>query len=124
MPPEERDSAYVWDVREALRRVSSYIAGKTLHDLETEELLQDGVVRQLTIAGEASRRVSPVTCQRFPEVPWGDLVGLRNVVVHQYDRIDWPTLFTIATEEVPDLFAAVDKAAATLLEEAADADPA
>lgn len=111
-------------MREALRRVSSYIAGKTLHDLETEELLQDGVVRQLTITGEAAGRVSSATCQRFPKVPWGELVGLRNIVVHQYDRIDWPTLFDIATQEVPSLYTVVDKVAATLLKEAAEASQA
>lgn len=59
MPPESRDLASLMDMPGALRKIDAYLAGKTLDDLRADELLQDGLIRQFTIFGEAATRLSP-----------------------------------------------------------------
>ena len=101
MRPDARDPGYVWHIEQALQKVVEYMEGKTLDDLLSDELLQDGIIRRFTVAGEAAGRISAATREAHPEVPWRQVVGLRNVVVHQYDKVDLAALWQIVTEEVP-----------------------
>lgn len=108
MPPEERDPASLWDMREALVRILRYTAGKTLDDLSRDELLTDGVIRQFTVLGEAASRISTTLRSRTPEIPWQRIVGLRNVVVHQYDRVILRELWDIVTDQVPSVLRRIE----------------
>jgi uncharacterized protein with HEPN domain len=108
MPPEERDPASLWDMRQALARILRYTGGKTLAELSGDELLTDGVIRQFTILGEAASRISAALRSRTPEIPWQQIVGLRNVVVHQYDRVILEELWGIVTDQVPSLLQRID----------------
>lgn len=103
MRPEERDPASLWDMHEALTRITQYTAGKTFDELSGDQLLTDGVIRQFTILGEAASRISIPFRSRTPEIPWQRIVGLRNVVVHQYDRVILEDLWDIVTDQVPSL---------------------
>jgi uncharacterized protein with HEPN domain len=108
MRHEDRDAAYLWDMREALRSVRTFIAGKTLTDFLGEELLQSAVIRQLTVLGEAASRVSTDLRNRHPQIPWRTIVGLRNVVVHQYDKVEPADIWLIATNDARALVEQLD----------------
>ena len=103
MPPEERDPATLWDMLDASRRILRYTAGKTIEDVGTDEILLDALIRQFTILGEAATRISPSFRAQHPEIPWKAIVGMRNVVVHQYDRVLIDTIWDAVTESVPTL---------------------
>ena len=59
------------------------------------------VVHQLTVIGEAVARLSPDVKDQHPEIPWTDIKGLRNVVVHNYFGIDWAEVWSAASTDVP-----------------------
>ena len=65
--------------------------------------LQHATAHGLVLIGEAAGRLSPEFRERHPEVPWRQIVGQRNVVVHEYDRIDLDIVWNVASDEVPRL---------------------
>jgi len=63
--------------------------------------VRSAVVHQLTVIGEAVARLSPEVKDPHPEIPWTDIKGLRNIVVHNYFGIDWAEVWSAATNDVP-----------------------
>lgn len=88
---------------EAIARIESYTEGLTPDGFARSHVVQDGVLRQLTVLGEAANRLSPSTRALEPAIPWSDLIGLRNVIVHQYDKIIPERIWRAATEDCPAL---------------------
>ena len=69
----------------------------------SDRTMQHAVIRCLTVIGEAANRVSDDTRNALPNVAWSEAVGLRNVLVHDYQRIDVSRLWTIVETELPPL---------------------
>jgi len=64
-------------------------------------LLQDGVVRQMEIIGEAARNVSKDLQNAHPEFPWGKMIGIRNILIHAYFRVDLFIVWDTAQSDLP-----------------------
>jgi uncharacterized protein with HEPN domain len=103
MPAEGRDPSYLWDMLDAARTVQSIVAGMSQEQFLASRIAQLAVERALEIVGEAARRVSDKFKAEHPEIPWRDMIGLRNVVSHQYDDVRHDVLFNIAVSDVPAL---------------------
>lgn len=82
-----RDDANVLDILNAARQALSFVRGMARSAFEEDERTQSAVLYQLTILGEAAKRVSETFRQRHPEVPWRKMAGTRDRVVHEYDRV-------------------------------------
>ena len=82
-----RDDAYVLDMLLASRKVQRFTKGLAWEHFERDEIVQNAVMRQIQIIGEAARKVSPEYQESHPEVPWRDIIGMRNRLVHEYFRI-------------------------------------
>lgn len=74
----------------------------------TDRTMQHAVIRCLTVIGEAANRVSADTRAALPEISWAEAVGLRNVLVHEYQRIDLARIWTIVQDELPPLLSALN----------------
>lgn len=107
MRPEERDPAYLLDMLEAAEGAVRFTEELSLDGFLAEdgEMTRLAVERKLEILGEAARRVSEEFRRQHPRVPWKDIVGLRNVISHQYDKVNYEELFGIVQKRVPDLIA-------------------
>lgn len=81
----------------------SCVAGVDQERFESETLLQDAVVRRLEIIGEAASRLSPGTRAALPAVPWAQIVGMRDRIVHEYVRLDLGILWQVVRAELPRL---------------------
>lgn len=81
--------------------------GRSRQDLDTDRQLNLSLVRLLEIIGEAARRVSESTQQQCPGIPWPEVVGLRNRLIHGYDSVDFDILWNILTDDLPPLIAAL-----------------
>ena len=75
--------------------------GKTYEDVAQDTLLQDGLIRQLTIIGEAGNNVSAELQTAHPEIPWADMVGMRNILVHKYFGVDLAEVWKTTLESIP-----------------------
>jgi len=103
MRPEDRDAAHIWDAIEADEAIALYVNDRAFDDYLVDSMLRAAVERQLTVLGEAAKRMSEAFRAAHPEIEWRSIVGLRNVLMHEYDEIDQKRIFVIATDFVPRL---------------------
>ncbi len=105
MSHQERDTAHLFDMLDAAQSVTECVAGRTFDDYLGDRVLRRAVEREIQILGEAARRISEVYKDEHNEIPWRSIIGLRNVLVHEYGDIDHRTLWNVATQRIPELLA-------------------
>jgi uncharacterized protein with HEPN domain len=103
MPPDERDPAYLWDMLDAALKIQEFIRKVRFSKYSSNKMIQSAVERQLEIMGEAARRVSPEFQEEHPEIPWRPMIGLRNLLAHEYGEIKADRIWRIATVDILDL---------------------
>ena len=107
MQAEERDPAHLWDMLEAGKAIVDFTEELTLDEFlaagRDMEITRLAVERELEILGEAARRVSSSFRSEHPEIPWKEIVGLRNVISHQYDKVNYAEIHGVARERIPEL---------------------
>jgi uncharacterized protein with HEPN domain len=86
------------------------VNGRTRGELDTDRQLNLFLVRLLEIVGEAAGRVPAEERARHPEIPWPEIVGLRNRLIHGYDSVDFDILGQILSHDLPPLIGALEKA--------------
>ena len=106
MRPEK---LYLTDIVEAAQSIAKFVQGAGLDEFEQNEMMNSAVLQKLTVIGEAASRLPKEFTNRFPEVPWVDIIGFRNIAVHEYFAIRWDIAWTAATEEVPVLKEQIEK---------------
>jgi uncharacterized protein with HEPN domain len=97
------ETDYLRDILHYAEEAVAIVDGRVRADLDQDKSLRYAVQHCFTIIGEASSRVSQTMRDRFPEVPWPEIIGMRNWIVHRYDRIDYDVLWKTTTEDLPDL---------------------
>lgn len=107
------DRLYLSHVLDAADRIEHYIADVELVAFLGDSLRQDGVIRQLTIIGEAVKRLSVDLRSSATDVPWTDIAGMRDRLVHDYMGVDLEAVWKTATEDVPGLRDVVRRLLAT-----------
>jgi uncharacterized protein with HEPN domain len=89
--------------------VERFIAGRKRADLETDDQLALAIVESIEIAGEAAAHVGAAVRAELPEIPWPEVVGMRNHLIHSYFDIDNDRVWDTATEELPKLKVIIDR---------------
>jgi len=95
------------DILDAIANIERVLQGNTLHDFEADWLLQRGVERGIEIISEASRSIPTDLCALHPEIPWGDIVSIGNILRHRYHSISMPIIWAVVQKDLPPLKAAV-----------------
>jgi uncharacterized protein with HEPN domain len=108
MQPQERDFALLWDMREAIRQIQEFLQDVDYPKYVASRLLQSAVERQLEILGEAARRISVELQQGHPEIPWRAMVGLRNILAHEYGEVNQDRLWLVITANLDKLARQLD----------------
>ena len=103
MKPEDRDKAYLWDMLQAADEAKALCQGFTFEAFEAERRSLLALERLMELVGEAARRVSEDFQRAYPEIAWRKIIGLRNVLAHEYGSIDHRRLFLAATQDTVEL---------------------
>ncbi|HYO14791.1 MAG TPA: DUF86 domain-containing protein [Thermoanaerobaculia bacterium] len=89
------------DMLEAARKVIRYTEGRQLEAFVADEMAYDATLRNLEILGEAAKNIPEEIRQRYPEVDWRGVAGLRDVLAHAYFALDDATLWKIVRHDIP-----------------------
>jgi uncharacterized protein with HEPN domain len=99
-----RDESTLLDIVRAAERAVAF-AGTDEADFAGDEKTQAAVVYQLLIVGEAVKRLSTEFRDSNPDVPWREIAGMRDQLIHRYDQVDLHEVWRAVTRDIPDLLA-------------------
>lgn len=92
---------YIDDILEAIKKIEKYAKGLTFEELKENDLVIDGVVRNLEIIGEAAKNIPASVKQKYPDIEWKKISGLRDILAHEYFGVDLEVVWNIVTEKIP-----------------------
>ena len=94
---------YLQHILDSINTIGEYLENIDEESFCETGLLQDGVIRQIQIIGEAVKRISPDLSAEYPDIPWRDIAGMRDKLVHDYFGIDVGMVWITATQDIPGL---------------------
>ncbi len=91
------------DILHRIDLAETYVAGSEFEAISCDPLLTDGVIRSMEVIGESARQIPEDFRNHYPQIPWKEMVGLRNRVIHEYFDIDLEIVWNILQNEFPPL---------------------
>ena len=108
MPPD--DKVRIDHMLEAARKAIKLAQNRKRSDLDTDELLSLGLTRLFEIIGEAAAHISTATREKHASIPWSQMIGMRNRLIHGYDIVDTDVIWQTITEDLPVLVKLLQRA--------------
>jgi uncharacterized protein with HEPN domain len=99
----QRDPESLIDIVTAIRRILRYTDGVSRANLEANDEKLSAILYQISIIGEATKRLSPTFRDAHPEIPWREIAGMRNVIVHEYDQLDLDVIWDVVQNKLSEL---------------------
>lgn len=100
MRPEK---LYLVDIVEAVDAIDRFLTGCDRDEFDDDELRQSAVLQKLMVIGEAAARLPVEFRESHPTIEWRDIVGFRNIAVHEYFAVNWAIVWVAATQDAPKL---------------------
>jgi uncharacterized protein with HEPN domain len=97
------EPSFLKDILLACRKIEAIVASTDEESFLKSEVLSAAILHHLTVIGEAISRLSEDLRDHHPEVPWRQIISVRNRIVHAYFDLDWQILWNAATDDVPEL---------------------
>jgi uncharacterized protein with HEPN domain len=108
MPHNDRDMAYLWDMRKYALEITDIIKGVPHAKFVENKTIRYAIERLLLIVGEAANRVSKGFQKKYPEVEWAQIIGLRNILAHEYGEVKTDKIYLAAIKAVPALLESLE----------------
>ena len=107
----ERDEAFIKHIRDAIKNIEEYIQGIGKEEFldEKNKMVRNAVVREFEIIGEATKRLSEELKNLNPDLPWRDIEGMRNKLIHEYFGVDMAVVWKTIESDLPILKKVVEK---------------
>ena len=93
---------YLEDIIEAIAKIERYMANLSFEEFSRKEIVIDATIRNFEIIGEAVKRIPENIKQKYPEVEWKKIAGLRDILIHEYSAIDLEILWDIIKNKLPE----------------------
>ena len=103
----KEDNLYLIHISESIARIEQYMPLSRDAFLKSP-LVQDAIIRNIQVLAESSQRLSDSLKQKYPEIPWREMSGFRNVLVHNYLGVDLIRIWEILQNDLPKLQDRID----------------
>lgn len=103
MSKPSRDATYLADIEEASERILNYTRDLDYETFLTHPMVQNAVLRNFQILGEATKKLSSALRQNYPDVPWREIAGMRDKIVHDYFGVNFDTVWDVVQQDLPQL---------------------
>jgi uncharacterized protein with HEPN domain len=100
---QPKDKAFIWDIYQASNDILEFTNNISAIDFENKKLIRFAVERQLLVIGEASHHLSTEFMNENPQIPWKQMIGLRNIIAHEYGEILTERIWMIVKNNIPEL---------------------
>ncbi len=94
---------YILDILESIKSIEEFSKDLTKEKLSKDDLRQSAIIRKIEIIGESVKNFPSSFKEKYPEIPWKDIAGIRDVIIHGYFRVDLNTIWKVIKEDLPDL---------------------
>ena len=102
-------SDYIEDILTAIGKVESFVKGLSFEDFKKDEKTVYAVIRALEIIGEASKKIPDDVRKKADGIPWKDMAGMRDVLIHDYISVDVETVWLTVKEKIPPIKPLLEK---------------
>jgi uncharacterized protein with HEPN domain len=100
---------YLDDIRTAIMDVKEFTKGMKFEEFAVDKKTINAVIRSLEVLGEATKHVPTAFRRKHPEIPWGKMAGMRDVLIHDYMGVDLKTVWMVSQERLTELQILMDK---------------
>jgi len=97
------DLAYIEHILDCIRKINEFSKGLSLKEFKTNEMVQDAIIRNIEIIGEASKKISKDTKQTYYKIPWKEISGMRDKLIHDYLGVDITVVWNTIHQDIPTL---------------------
>ncbi|HRZ82002.1 MAG TPA: DUF86 domain-containing protein [Candidatus Hydrogenedentes bacterium] len=108
MLPDPVDASRLWDMLDAARCAVAFTKGRSFAEFVSDRMMRNAVERNLEIIGEAARNVSAGFRESRPDIPWRSIVGLRNVIAHEYGEVRLEIIWSVIQDKLAPLIGVLE----------------
>ena len=95
------DLVYIDHIKRCIQKIKQYIKGHNKEQFIDNELIQDAIARNFEIIGEATKHLSNEFKDSYPNIPWRDIAGMRDKLIHHYMGLDVEVIWKTIEEDIP-----------------------
>jgi len=100
---KKESEVFIEHILESIELIENYTENKTISDFIESVQLQDSIIRRIEIIGEAVKNLPAEVKSNYPDVPWKNIAGMRDVLIHKYFGIDLELTWQVVQKDIPDL---------------------
>ncbi len=103
MSENRRSDDYINDIKEAIDDIADFTEGMSFEEFSSDKKTINAVIRSLEVLGEATKNIPSSIRNQYPDIPWKQMAGMRDVLIHNYMGVDLMTVWKVVEDRLPDL---------------------